>query len=297
MYICYLDESGVPENTATTHFVLTGLAIPGEQWKAFESDVANCKKPYGLNDAEVHAAWVGRRYLEQERILDFEKLSWPTRKAAALVKRDESLIKLAARGTAASLKEAKKNHRKTHDYLHLTYDERRQLLRSLADVIGGWTNARLFTEVIDKRHAYSFPAHRFPPFEYAFHEVVQRFENFLRNRGRALNQDLFGMIVQDNNETMAKRLTKMMRDFHTEGTRWMSINCIIETPLFVDSHLTSMVQMADLCGYAIRRYIENSETDLFDRIYPRVDRANQTVVGARHFTAVGCNCRICQDHR
>src|SRR5262249_51881094 len=161
----------------------------------------------------------------------------------------------------------------------LTHAERLKLLQSLADVIGGWSSARLFGEVIDKKHAYSNPAHQFPPFEHAFHELVQRYENFLRFRGRAINDDLYGMIVQDNNETMAKRLTKMMRDFHAQGTRWMSIKCIIETPLFVDSHLTSMVQMADLCGYAIRRYIENDERDLFERIYPRFDRANQSVVG------------------
>ena len=62
------------------------------------------------------------------------------------------------------------------------------------------------------------------------------------------------------------------------------IQNIIETPLFVDSSLTSMIQMADLCGYALRRYLENNETILFDEVFKRADRRAQTVVGVRHFS-------------
>ena len=34
--------------------------------------------------------------------------------------------------------------------------------------------------------------------------------------------------------------------------------------MFVDSQMTSMVQLADLCAYAIRRYLENPETQPLD---------------------------------
>ena len=111
-----------------------------------------------------------------------------------------------------------------------------------------------------------------------------------------MNRDLSGFIIQDHNETVAKRLTSMMRRFHAKGTRWTNIPHIIETPFFVDSHLTSMVQMADLCAYATRRFFENNEIDLFNRIYPQFDRVGQAVVGIRHFTAAGCRCRVCRDH-
>src|SRR5262249_17693864 len=150
--------------------------------------------------------------------------------------------------------------------------------------------------VIDKHYSYSSAAHQYTPFEFAFRELIQRYEYFLKFRGRAINQDLYGIIVQDNNETMARRLTAMMRGFHAKGTRWTNIDCIVQTSLFVDSHLTSMVQMADLCGYATRRFFENSETDLFDRFYQRFDRANHGIVGIRHFTSPGCRCRVCRDH-
>ena len=295
MYICYLDESGVQENTGTPYFVLSGLAIPAEQWKDMERQITACKRNRGLEDDEIHAAWVARRYVEQEQIADFNTLSWLDRRAAAEKKRDQALIKLAARKTASHLKEAKKNYRKTHGYLHPNLAERTQLLKDLADIISGWRDARLFAEVIDKKFVYS-AVHPYTPYEFAFKELVQRYEYFLRHRGTAIGQSLDGLLVQDNNETMAKRLTATMRQFHSHGTRWVAIDHIIETPLFVDSHLTSMVQMSDLCGYAIRRFFENNETDLFNRIYPRFDRAANGIVGIRHYTAAGCTCRVCKDH-
>ena len=48
-------------------------------------------------------------------------------------------------------------------------------------------------------------------------------------------------------------------------------------------HLTSMVQMADLCAYATRRFFENGELDLFDRIFGRFDQARGRMVGIRHY--------------
>ncbi len=75
-----------------------------------------------------------------------------------------------------------------------------------------------------------------------------------------------------------------MKKFHVSGTLWTSLENIIETPLFVDSQLTSMVQVADLCAYALRRYLENDESELFDLIFQRADRKGAVVVGVRHFT-------------
>lgn len=87
-----------------------------------------------------------------------------------------------------------------------------------------------------------------------------------------------------------------MRTFHKQGTFWTGIYNIIETPLFVNSELTSMVQLADLCSYAIRRYLENSETFLFKHIYNKGDRKDGKCVGIRHFTDQNCHCLICTNH-
>ncbi len=71
----------------------------------------------------------------------------------------------------------------------------------------------------------------------------------------------------------------------------------VETPLFVDSQLTGMVQIADICSYALRRYLENGENELFDKVFKRADRRGKATVGIRHFTTDGCSCSICSGHR
>ena len=84
-----------------------------------------------------------------------------------------------------------------------------------------------------------------------------------------------------------------MKRFHRTGTFWTSIKRIIETPFFVNSELTSLIQIADLCSYSVRRYLENGETNLFNRIKKRIDRKNGKIVGIRHFTDNSCSCELC----
>ena len=88
-----------------------------------------------------------------------------------------------------------------------------------------------------------------------------------------------------------------MRSFHATGTLWTSVDRIIETPMFVDSKLTRMDQIADLCAYALRRYLKNGETDLFKPIFERADRIGDVAVGVRHFSPPTSDCAICQAHQ
>ena len=87
-----------------------------------------------------------------------------------------------------------------------------------------------------------------------------------------------------------------MKHFHSQGTLWTQISNIIETPLFVDSELTGMVQIADLCAYALRRYLENDEKTLFRQIFRVADRKGKVAVGVRHFAKQPCPCMICAAH-
>ena len=67
--------------------------------------------------------------------------------------------------------------------------------------------------------------------------------------------------------------------------------------MFVDSALTRMVQIADLCSYALRRYLENNEEILFDEVFKRAERLGNSVVGVRHFASTDCACKICNTHK
>jgi len=294
MYLCYIDESGVPEiGRGTSHFVLVGLSIEAWDWKRQDRAVLTVKNRFGLSNAEVHTGWMTRRYIEQEKIVDFNTLDWTQRRLQAQRERDNQLIRVAAVKGPNKAQELRKTYRKTEPYIHLTLDERMTFLRDLADLIGAWGNTRLFSEAIDKTSFGATPP-AIPPREEAFTHVVSRFERYLVDIGGV---HTVGLLAHDHDDTSADRLTRLMRHFHSSGTMWNRITRIIETPFFVDSRLTVGVQLADLCAYAIRRYCENGETDLFDRIYPRAHRVAGRAVGVRHYArGKNCTCTICANH-
>ncbi len=299
MHICYIDESGtsaIPGNTS--HFVLAGLAIPIWHWQDCDGEIAAIKSRYGLSDAEIHTAWIARRYVEQSKIKNFESLGYSSRRSEVDRLRKAELLKLQRQpGKIALYKQVKKNYLKTDPYTHLTEKERKALLLGLATMVGNWGFARLFAECVDKIH--------FDPIrtrtnidEQSFEQVVSRFEKYLELTEDGLGAKNYGILVHDNNETVAKKHTSLMKKFHQAGTVWTQVKNIIETPLFVDSQLTGMVQIADLCSFSLRRYLENNERELFDEVFKRADRVRDgTTVGVRHFTNMRCTCEICLNHR
>lgn len=297
MRFCYLDESGTPElNGGTSHLVFLGLSIPGETWKEKDREITRIKGRYGLADTEIHSGWLARRYIEQERISNFDALSSNDRRRAVQEARDAFLVRKAALKGLPAIQGDRKNFKKTAQYIHLTFAERRQVLKDIAELVHGWTDCQLFAESIDKT-TFGGHAPRTPPVEEAFEQVVTRFHRFLENIQE------YGLLVQDQNQTVVNRLTALMRHFHSRGTRWVeSIIYLVETPLFVDSSLTSMVQVADVCAYATRRYCENGEAGLFDLIFDRFHHVEGRTVGIRHYTNLHepsgrrCICKICVHH-
>jgi len=290
MYFLYLDESG----SNTSHFILLGLAIPATSWKDKTNQITLIKKTYNLGGKEIHSGWMIRRYLEQERIPDFESLDYDARRAAVFKERRKTLNKLAVLGDKKKVQKTRKAFKKTEDYVHLTMAQRRNCLLDLADLVGTWNDSRLFAEATNL-NLFNLDI---SIFENAFTNVISRFDTFVGNYSRYSKKEFYGLVIQDNNESQSLRLTGLMKKFHRIGTVWTQQTRIIETPLFVDSKLTVMVQMADICAYATRRFFENNETDLFDRIYDRFDRIpGGSVVGIRHYTGLfDCDCKVCRDH-
>lgn len=296
MYLCYVDESGtsdIPGNSS--HFILAGLSIPIWNWKSCDQEIDRIKRRYDLCEAEIHIAWILRPYLEQTKISDFDKLNYVQRRSAVEAYRKSEILRLQRSKNPKLLKQTKKNFQKTNSYIHLTYMERKKFIFEVANAISKWRDARLFAECVDKVFFDPVKASK-PIDEQAFEQLVSRFEQFLQLTGTdASHQN--GLIIHDHNQTVSRKLTDMMKRFHQTGTLWTSIENIIETPLFVDSQLTSMVQIADVCAYALRRYLENNEEELFDLIFSRADRKDGKVVGVRHFTNLSCSCKICRAHR
>jgi hypothetical protein len=93
MYVCYIDESGtsaIPGNTS--HFILAGISIPIRHWRELDRNISTLLKQYGLEGEEFHTAWLLRKYLEQSKIPNFEKMDRTARRAA--VERERNIILL-----------------------------------------------------------------------------------------------------------------------------------------------------------------------------------------------------------
>ncbi|WP_207264920.1 DUF3800 domain-containing protein [Desulfovibrio sp. Huiquan2017] len=300
MYICYLDESGTPEQSGNTgHFVYAGIAIPAETWRAKDKEIYDIKKKYGLEKTEIHAGWINRKYFEQMKIPNFDLLDYANRRLEVGKERLNILNKMSlARAKKKEIINKKKYFAKTVDYTHLTFNERHQFLTEVLNTVSMWADSRIFFHSIKKAHYKPTSSQLGGIYEDAFQQLVSRFQMFLLNKGGSDGENLLGTIVSDNNETVNKKLTSLMRRFHKNGTFWRDIDHIIETPFFVDSQLTSMIQIADVISYGLRRYWDNGENDFFRLIFSRIDRAGPALVGGRHFTPCEtCSCVICKAQR
>ena len=294
VYFCYIDESGTPQVPGnTSHYVLCGVSIPVKFWKKCDRSISAIKNKYQLSGAEIHTGWIMRTYLEQSKIPDFDKLSYDDRRREVVKMRKTEIFKVQKSKDTKGLKQLKKNYKHTEPYIHLTHNERMDFLREIADLIGKSSFIRIFAECIDKIFFDPSRAKQSVD-EQALEQLVSRFEHYM-SKVSFKEGEVHGLLVHDNNETVCKKHTALMKQFHKKGTLWTSIEHIVETPLFVDSALTDMIQIADLCSIALRRYLENGDKDLFDRISPRFDKHRGKLVGVRHYTEPTCTCEICSN--
>ena len=265
--------------------------MPIANWGVADRSITGVLAKYGLAEAEIHTAWLLRRIIEQERIPDFDKLSWDQRRSAVDRLRAAELIRLRNLNAKAH-RQTKKNHQHTSAYVHLTDTEHRNLVVDVATLVSTWDHCVLFAEAINKLHldptntAEQFPNRRSSSWS---HGSI-RFLRWIAPRGRSA---FWCTTIIRPSPTS----TESMREFHHQGTLWSKIGHIAETPLFVDSKLTRMVQIADLCSYALRRYVENDEQDLLKLIFSRAHKYEGRAVGVRHFTDMHCQCLICKAHR
>lgn len=310
MHLFYIDESGTPETSGNSkQFVLAAIGLPIDFWREADQALQRIKFRYGIKEEEeVHVAWMCRTYHEQTCIENFEKLSAEerrlavkaerakfinTRKKEAKAEKDET----KKRKILKTISDAKKLFNKTEAYTHLTETERRQFVRDLAEIVGRWKDVRIFAEIIDKSN-YTPPAHSLTPTTQAFEQVVLRIEKFLEKKS-SWRHNTRGILIYDNNPSVASQLTLNMKNYFKKGTFLSSVKHLVEVPLFIDSSFSGMVQIADLCAYALRRYVEFNEKELVDLISPRFDKKPRThhILGVRHYTSnTECQCIFPHKH-
>jgi hypothetical protein len=105
-------------------------------------------------------------------------------------------------------------------------------------VPASYETAHIFACAIQKK---AFPNH--DPVELAFEDLCQRFDTFLARQRTRGDRDR-GLVILDRT-TRETSLQKLSREFRKAGTRWGSLKNIADTPFFVDSKASRLIQIAD----------------------------------------------------
>lgn len=82
----------------------------------------------------------------------------------------------------------------------------------------------------------------------------------------------------------------MARDFRTLGTQWGVIRNLADTPLFVDSRASRVVQLADHVAYAVFRRYNAKDAQYFDIIAQKFDADGGVIHGLVHKQLEDSNC-------
>lgn len=178
--------------------------MPIAFWRTADAQITAALAPFGLEEAEFHAAWLLRSYFEQSKIKDFHVLSWQDRRREVTKIRISELLRLQKTGNGKSHSRAKKLYKHTEPYIHLTLQERQQAAADVANCIQRWTDCQVFSECIDKVQFDPVKTGRTVG-EQAFEQVVSRFHHYMVRINSVPENEKYGILVHDNNATVAKK--------------------------------------------------------------------------------------------
>ena len=183
--------------------------------------------------------------------------------------------------------------RRSQPWKGLTRDEARGTIKSVLDVLArAYDTARAFACVV---HKASFPDR--DPMEIAFEDLCSRFDLYLQ-RMRASGSPQRGLVILDKS-AHETTLQQMSVEFRTLGTRWGVIRHLADTPLFVDSQASRVIQLADHVAYAVFRRFQSGDAQYFDLISQKFYAEDGVVHGLAHkeLGVPQCMCIACFSRR
>ena len=174
--------------------------------------------------------------------------------------------------------------RRSLPWKNLNQDEARGTIKSVLDVLAkAYDTARAFACVV---HKPSFPDR--DPMEIAFEDLCSRFDRYLR-RMQASGDRQRGLVILDRS-AHETTLQQMSVGFRTLGTQWGVIRSLADTPFFVDSRASRVIQLADHVAYALFRRYQYGDTQYLDRIAAKFDAEDGVVHGLAHKESGNPNC-------
>ena len=183
--------------------------------------------------------------------------------------------------------------RRNHPWRGMGRDEAQGVIKAVLNVLRrSYGSARAFACAV---HKSSYPDR--DPMELAFEDLCSRFDMFL-SRLRDAGDRQRGLLILDESAHQTT-LQRMAREFRTLGTQWGGIHNLADTPLFIDSRASRLVQLADHVAYAVFRRYNAHDANYIDVISPKFDSVGGVVHGLSHKQRNDprCMCIACVSRR
>ncbi len=183
--------------------------------------------------------------------------------------------------------------RKIAPWNKMTKSEAQGVIKSVLRIAAGsYSSARVFACAV---HKASYPGR--DPVELSFEDLCSRFDRFL-SRLRADGERQRGLLILDKT-TYETSLQELAINFRYYGTKWGVIRNLADTPLFIDSKASRVVQIADHVAYAVFRRYNSGDTQYFDIIASKFDTSDGIIHGLAHKIAdnQNCMCPCCLSRR
>lgn len=144
-------------------------------------------------------------------------------------------------------------------------------------------------------HKASFPGQ--DPVRLAFEEVCRRFDLQL-HRMYGTGQKERGLLILDRS-SLETSLRTLAREFRSVGTQWGVVRNLADTPMFMESHASRIMQLADHVAYAVFRRYNAQDATYIDPILGRFDAVDGRMHGLVHRTARApdYHCPACMSRR
>lgn len=147
---------------------------------------------------------------------------------------------------------------------------REALCDAVLDVLGAHRPTIMMMAIDKEKHSKKYYSPD-PPEEMTYRFMIERFDIFL---GR-LPENEVGVIVSDEQKGEEDTIRKAHSKFRKEGTPH-SINCVVETPFFVPSHWSRMIQIIDVCTWLCAKMLRAKKAGepiptQWNRVEPHLD--------------------------
>jgi len=183
--------------------------------------------------------------------------------------------------------------RRVEPWNRMSREEAQGVIKAVLDILRqSYDSAKAFACAV---HKASFPGQ--DPMELAFEDICSRFDIYLR-RLRGAGEQQRGLLILDES-THETTLQAMARNFRTLGTRWGVIRSLADTPFFVNSRASRVVQLADHVAYAVFRRYNAHDAQYFDVMASKLDCVDGVVHGLVHkrLNNPNCMCVACLSRR